>query len=88
MPWLIRHAAYIITQCRVRSHGKTALQLMKGQTSLTELLPFGEQILFKIPKTGDAVGSFEDRWESGVWLGCLTGMAVATCVTLIVIYLF
>ena len=70
VPWLIRHAAYLITRCRVRSHGKTALQLMKGRTSLTELAPFGEAILFKIPKTGDAIGSFEDRWESGIWLGC------------------
>ena len=42
---------------------------MKGRTSLTELLPFGEHILFKIPKTGVAVVSFEDRFESGVWLG-------------------
>ena len=69
IPWLIRHAAYIITRCRVRSHGKTSLQLMKGRVSLTELLPFAEVVLFKIPKTGDAVGSFEDRWNSGVWLG-------------------
>ena len=69
IPWLIRHAAYIITRCRVRSHGKTSLQLLKGRVSLTELLPFAEVVLFKIPKTGDAVGSFEDRWGSGVWLG-------------------
>ena len=46
------------------------MQLMKGRTSLTELLPFGEHVLFKIPKTGDAIGSFEDRWDSGIWLGC------------------
>ena len=70
VPWLIRHAAYLITRCRVRAHGKTALQLMKGRVSLTELIPFGELVLFKIPKTGDAVGSFEDRWDSGIWLGC------------------
>ena len=69
-PWLIRHAAYVITRCRVRAHGKTSLQLMKGRTSLTELVPFGETILFKVPKTGNAIGSFEDKWESGIWLGC------------------
>ena len=33
-------------------------------------MPFGETVLFKVPKTGEAFGSFEDRWESGVWLGC------------------
>ena len=70
VPWLVRHASYLITRCRVRAHGKTALQMIKGRTSLTELIPFGERILFKIPKTGQAVGSFEDRWEEGIWLGC------------------
>lgn len=70
VPWLIWHAAYLITRCRVRSHGKTALQLMNGRSSLTELLPFGEHVMFKIPKTGEAVGSFEDRWDSGIRLGC------------------
>ena len=70
VPWMVRHASYVITRCRVRAHGKTAMQVMKGRTALSELVPFGEVILFKVPKTGEAVGSFEDRWESGVWLGC------------------
>ena len=70
VPWMVRHAAYLITRCRVRAHGKTSMQLMKGRTSLTELIPFGETVMFKVPKTGEVVGSFEDRWESGVWLGC------------------
>ena len=43
---------------------------MKGRVSLTELVPFGEVVMFKVPKTGDALGSFEDRWQQGVWLGC------------------
>ena len=25
--------------------------------------------MFKIPKTLQAVGSFEERWETGVWVG-------------------
>ena len=70
VPWMIRHAAYLITRCRVRSHGKSSLQFMKARITLTEILPFGEHVMFKIPRTGDAVGSFEDRWDSGVWLGC------------------
>ena len=70
VPWLIRHASYIITRSRVRDHGRTSLRLMKGRVVNTEMLPFGETVLFKIPKTGHAVGSFEERWESGVWIGC------------------
>ncbi len=68
VPWMVRHAAYLITRCRVRSCGKTSLQLIKGRKSLTELVPFGETVMFKIPKTSQAVGSFEERWETGVWV--------------------
>ena len=75
VPWMVRHASYLITRCRVRAHGKAALQMIKGRSSLTELIPFGERILFKIPKTGQAVGSFEDRWESGIWLDAPSGTA-------------
>ena len=59
VPWMVRHASYLITRCQVRSCGKTALQLIKGRKSLTELVPFGEAVMFKIPKTFEAVGSFE-----------------------------
>ena len=30
-PWLIRHAGYLITRCRIRPSGRTALQMMKGR---------------------------------------------------------
>ena len=80
VPWIIRHASYLITRCRVRSHGKTSLQLMKGRTILTELVPFGETVLFKLPKPGNAVGSFEDQWEEGIWIGSTIrdGMSIQT----------
>ena len=45
------------------------MQLIKGRKSLTALVPFGETVMFKIPKTAQAVGSLEDRWETGVWVG-------------------
>ena len=69
VPWMIRHAAHIITRCRVREDGRTAYQMMKGRRSNAKLVPFGEVVLFKIPKTQHKVGDFEDRWERGVWLG-------------------
>ena len=64
VPWMVRHASNLITLCRLRSCGKTALQLIKGRKSLTKLVPFGEAVMFKIPKTSEAVGSFE---EVGDW---------------------
>ena len=42
---------------------------MKGRRSNTKMLPFGEVVLFKIPKTQKRIGSFEDRWEEGCWIG-------------------
>ncbi len=69
VPWLVRHAAHIITRCRVREDGRTAYQLMKGRRCNAKLVPFAETVLFKIPKTQHRVGDFEDRWERGVWLG-------------------
>ena len=69
VPWMVRHAAHIINVTRVREDGRTAYQLMKGRRCAAKLVPFAETVLFKIPKTGTRVGAFEDRWETGCWLG-------------------
>ena len=64
-----RHAAHIINVCRVRPDGRTAWQAMKGRRTNSKLLPFAETVLFKIPKTHHRIGSFENRWEIGCWVG-------------------
>ncbi len=69
VPWMVRHAAHLITRSRVRENGRTAYQLMKGRRGNAKLVPFGEVVLFKIPPTQHKLGDFENRWESGVWLG-------------------
>ena len=69
VPWLVRHAGAIITMCRIRSNGRTAYQLMKGRRSNAKLVNFAESVMFKIPKTSQRVGKFEDRWEIGIWVG-------------------
>ena len=82
VPWLVRHAGSIITMCRIRSNGRTAFQLMKGRRSNAKLVNFAESVIFKIPKTSQRVGKFEDRWEIGIWVGITmrTGEhLVATC---------
>ena len=56
VPWLIRHAGYLITRCRVRPSGRTAFQMMKGRRSNTKLFEFGENLSFMIPKTKDMPG--------------------------------
>ena len=69
MPWLIRHAAHIITRQRIRDDGRTAYQKMKGRRSNAKLVNFGEAVLFKIPHTQHMPGKFEDKWELGNWVG-------------------
>ena len=69
VPWLVRHAGHLITMCRVRSNGRTSYQLMKGRRTTAKLVPFAEVVLFKVPKTHHHVGKFEDKCDSGVWVG-------------------
>ena len=33
-------------------------------------MPFGETVFFKLPKVAHMPGDFQDRFETGVWLGC------------------
>ena len=69
VPWMIRHAACLITRCRIRPCGKTSYQLMKGRKSNAKLAEFGEALHFRIPKTPLMPGKFEDLWSEGIWLG-------------------
>ena len=69
VPWMIRHAACLITRCRIRPCGKTSYQLMKGRKSNAKLAEFGEIVHFRIPKTPLMPGKFEDLLSEGVWLG-------------------
>ena len=71
VPWMVRHAAYIITRCRVGPDGKTAMQKLKGRRVVTQMVPFGEAVLFKLPKVPNMPGDFQDRFETGIWLGLL-----------------
>ena len=68
-PWLIRHTGYLITRCRVRPSGRTAFQLMKGRRANSKLFELGENVHFKIPKTPDMPGKYDDQWSEGIWLG-------------------
>ena len=69
VPWMVRHAGHLITRCRIRDNGRTAYQLIKGRRTTAKLIPFGEVVLLKIPKTQHALGDFQDRWQQGVWVG-------------------
>ena len=69
IPWLVRHAAYILSRSEVKEDGKTALQRMKGRKTTGVLTNFGETVLFKMPRTRVTIGDFEDRFSEGTWVG-------------------
>ena len=70
VPWIVRHAGYVITRCKVGADGKTSLQRMKGRKTHTPWVPFGESVLFKLPKVPRMPGDFQNRFEEGIWVGC------------------
>ena len=65
----VRHAAGLITRCRVRPNGRTSMEMMKGRRTNSQVAEFGEIVMFKIPKTKFNPGKFEDQWDAGVYLG-------------------
>ena len=69
VPWMVRHAAALITRCRVRPEGRTSLEMIKGRKSNAQITEFGETVLFKIRKTRLNPGKSEDQWDTGIYLG-------------------
>ena len=67
--WIVRHAACLISRCRVRADGKTAIQRIRGRNPVSKIAEFGETVHFKIPKTQSMPGKYEDRLGEGLWLG-------------------
>ena len=70
VPWIIRHSAYILTRCKIGADGKTAMQKMKGRRVNVPWIPFGEPVVFKLPKVPNMPGDFRDSFEIGIWVGC------------------
>ena len=50
--------------------GLTAIQRIRGRSTMTAKPRFGEKILYKLSKT-IKLGKSEARWKHGVWLGTI-----------------
>ena len=51
VPWLVKHAASVITRHLVRDCGNTSYKLIKGRRCIEPVAEFGEMVLFKPPMT-------------------------------------
>ena len=50
--WLIEYARTVVSRYGVGKDGKTAYQRIRGNRAQRPMAEFGEQVLFKLPKTG------------------------------------
>ena len=68
-PWLVRHAAWLITRYHTRSRdGLTPYRMVNGADYNHPMATLGDIVLGKIPMPK---GKLQRRWLKGVWLGKL-----------------
>ena len=69
MPWLVRHASWLIARYHVRQRDKlTPYKMALGSDYNRPVCIFGEQVLAKVPL---AESKLSRKWLKGIWLGKL-----------------
>ena len=68
VPWLVKHAAQLVTRYRIREDGKTAHEKIRGKKFRRETAEFGECVWYLKPGT-KGKEKWVSRWGDGVWLG-------------------
>ena len=72
VPWIIKHAAAQITRFQIRQCGRTRYEQIKGRACGEPMAEFGENVLFRPPKTKQEKNhknNFVAPYVNGVWLG-------------------
>jgi len=64
MPWLIKHAAYLLNRYSVHSDGNTSYYRRWNKEHKTPICEFGETVLYMIPTAKD-----RPRFFQAIWLG-------------------
>ena len=67
LPWLVRHAAYVLSRFIKRDDGRSAWAQLRGKECDSPMAPIGETVDFKVVR-GD-VAKLEPRWAVGIFLG-------------------
>ena len=68
MPWMVRHAAYLLNRYHVHSDGNTSFYRRWNKERKAPLCIFGETIQYMAP-TAKALPKLEQRFFKGIWLG-------------------
>ena len=67
LAWLIRHAAWCLTRIQVKDDGRTAFVRVLGKAYTSQVLPFGERVMYKY--TSVPTSNLDQRWGHGIWVG-------------------
>ena len=67
VPWLVAHAASLITRYKINEDGKTAYQKWKGRRYGRSIAEFGECVMY-LTLGSQGVDKFDERWHEGNWL--------------------
>ena len=65
--WLVRHAWIVTRYQKGVADDKTPFERVKEKKYTSDLLPFGERVLYREP--GDHVAKLQEKWNDGLWLG-------------------
>ena len=69
LPWIIEHAADLVTLTKLGPDGQTPYERIKGKKFKGELIEFGERILYYKIEEQAFTQDLEPRWHQGIWLG-------------------
>ena len=67
-PWLVLHAADVMTKFKVRPDGLTAYEAIKGRDYSGAMLEFCSAVLYRATAKVQG-GIMEPRWLQGIWVG-------------------
>ena len=68
MPWVIRHAAYLLNRYAVHSDGNTSYYRRWRKERKTPICEFGETVLYLLP-TAKSMPKMEAKFLPAIWLG-------------------
>ena len=67
VPWLVRHATWLLNRFQRRQNGATAFENLKGASYKKTLMQFGERSHWV--EAEPITRKKNPRWKTGVWLG-------------------
>ena len=68
MPWLVKHAAYLLNRYSIHSDGNTSYYRRWGKEHKTPICEFGETVLYMLP-TAKHMPKMEAKFYPANWLG-------------------